>query len=54
MAEKAPLLVDEPMHEEDIERCKKKAVVMKGAGYRYIWVSQKTTLADALSQLGEL
>lgn len=52
-AEGGPLLVDEPRDGFEFELCKQKAPILRAEGHRYLIVSHDTTLADALSQIGE-
>lgn len=46
------LFIDEPITEQDIEICFKKAALMKKHGYNYVIIEKDTTLFDALEQLG--
>jgi hypothetical protein len=45
------LLVDEPMLDEQIERCKRKAIVLKELGYRYIMLKPISTEAEDYMEL---
>ena len=50
-AEGGPLYVDEPRHPYNIEECRKKTVVMRKAGLKYVYLEKDDTLETALQKL---
>jgi hypothetical protein len=52
MAEGGPLFMDEPMYEDDLQICQKKAEFLKKNGHRYVYLTKTTTIHDVAQQLG--
>lgn len=52
-AKGGPLFVDMPQLPHEIELCKRKQVLLKFRGYRYLVFSRGMSVADALEELGE-
>ena len=51
LAKTGPLLVDEPSNDREIEDCKRKATVLKKAGFRYVYIAPRMTFDEVLTQL---
>ena len=52
MAEGGPIFIDEPMYDDDLPVCEKKAKFLREKGIRYIYLTKTTTLHDVALQLG--
>jgi hypothetical protein len=50
-AEGGPMFIDDPKTEEEINRCKEKAIALLSEGKRYVYILRKQSVDEILSQL---